>query len=144
MLTAVLIGVCLAVAFAACASLICFLRSDRDYWRKEYQARDADARRRELWLYDQLLAVKGFRVVGQPLTPQAKEQAAYASALSEDDLAVLRDRLREREEAGLWSPQESQQIVEEVQSGRLTLAGVERELWTRRLNQYQGSVAGQM
>lgn len=122
----------------AASVVILFSLRDRNYWRSQYQKLDETSRERERWLYDQLLAVRGFRTVGKPLEPTG--QRSSVPAISEDDAEVMADKISERVEVGLMTAGEGQMLLNDAKFGKRTMGEIERILWQRQSQNLNGSV----
>lgn len=112
---------------------------DREHWHGLYQARDREARAREDKLYDQLLKVKGFRLVNEPLTPQMPDRAPLI--LNNEDIDVMQDRIGERVELGIMTPSEALNLIQDMRTGQKSQAEIDRVLRQRQLDNLNGSVA---
>jgi hypothetical protein len=117
------------VSMLAAAAVVIFLWKDRDYWRGQYQKLNEESRERERWFADQLLAVKGYRPVGDASKPTPAR--SIAPALSDEDAEILNDRIRERFEAGLIGAGEAEQLFADAKFGRVKMSEVDRILAAR-------------
>lgn len=115
-----------------------FIHRDREHYRKLYFELVADSRKREAHLFDETLRAKGIRptsVIDKPL-PEAPPKF-----ISQTEMDVNQDMLRELVEIGRLSDAEAQVIASDFRNGRLTQSQLDNILWTAQAQGLAGSTS---
>lgn len=127
-----LVGLLALVGFG-----VYLLAQDRAYWRSQYQELQAESRQREKHLFDEILLAKSVRPTTAPrqLMP-AREEVEKKDIVNEDDFLIAKDRIQEYAEAGHITPSTLAELTMRLESGEITNAELDRELWSysQRLN----------
>lgn len=121
----------------ALAGAVYLLYRDREQWRDRYFSLLDSSRIREAHLFDQILAAKQIRTVAS----MDKPLPVTKRTVSEEDVAEVADRLRERVEAGLMREADMVHQVSEYRNGNLTKSQLDFSLWSSQAASVEGSVA---
>jgi len=123
------------MALACCL----LLWRDREFWRKRYQERDAEAISLQKNLFDQMLLLKGFRQSDESLEPKLPPQRV--PIVDVDGLELMNSRMQERVHAGTLMPSELAALSYELATGKRSADSIDRILRERDAQMWAGSVA---